>query len=369
MYANARIILQTVIWLALLTPLITWGAVFTAQTVTDIEDTLALATTNGEDDIINISSSGGDSSDGTYNLTASLTYRSYENHSITIQSSNGDAIILDAQNQDYRGLYIRTYAENAHVTLKGVTIINGQVNDYEGGGGAYIYAARANITIENSSFINNSGNPSYSTANGAGLLIKSGESSSVLLNKNVFRGNHTNGAGGGLYLDSGINSTVNLNNNFFDSNEAITTGGGVYISIATGTLDLTSNIFNGNTTGSSGAGLFTNIFYDCTIVNISDNTFRENAAQNSIGEDMYVVADGNNNGFEAKVFIENNSYNSLDSDIDNNLLLLSNNTEEECPSWICRSSITWHLAILLQQTASSGGNPNDAIYSPPPTSF
>ncbi len=365
MYANVRIILQTAVWLTLLAPLVTWGAVFTVQTVTDIDDALALAATNGEDDIINISSNGGDSSDGTYNLTAPLAYRSYEDYAITIQSSDGDIITLDAQNQDYRGLYIRTYAENAHVTLKGIIITNGYANDYEGGGGAYIYAARASITVKNSSFINNLGNPSSSKANGAGLRIKSEEGGSILLDSNIFKGNNINGAGGGLYLDAGIGSTVNLKNNFFDSNNAIATGGGAYISVIAGTLDLTKNNFNGNATSSNGAGLYANLFYDCTIVNISDNTFWENRAQNNMGEDMYVIADGNKNGFEAKVSIENNSYNSLNSDVGNDLLVLRNNTEKECPSWICRSLIPWHLAILLQ----SNNKPDNTTYNPTPISF
>jgi len=322
MRTNIQTILQAFIWLTLFTPLATWGAIFTAQTTTEIESALAVAATNGENDTINISS-------GAYNLTASLIYQSNEDHSLTIQSSGGN-VELNAQAQNYRGLYIRTNTENAHITLKDITISNGRVANPEVGGGAYIYVASADITIENSSFINNTESQLSLPANGAGLFIKSG-GGGILLNGNIFRGNQVNGTGGGLYINSGINSNATLVNNIFDKNEANIAGGGAYISVITGTLTLTNNTFNYNVTGdgNGGGGLYARFFYNHTIANIFNNIFWGNTAQNNIGEDLYVMADGNKNNTEAAVFIANNNYSSLGSDVINNHFVLANNINQD----------------------------------------
>ncbi|MCK5229109.1 MAG: DUF4214 domain-containing protein, partial [Desulfobulbaceae bacterium] len=308
--------LQLVLGFLLLVPGPGWATDFTISTIQGLEDALSQAQQNGADDTITIDA-------GTYNLTATLSYDSQEDHSLIIQS-NGGMVTLDATY--YQGLLIRTYTANAHVTIRGVTICNGFVLNPKIGGGANIRTQSANITIENTYFSDNRASHIYFATNGAGLFLKVEGSGRIRVSGNTFQGNYARGTGGGLYIVAGSEATVELSNNIFSDNEASTKGGGGYIFLVSGTLNLINNTFINNTTGygDGGGGLYARLYFDSLSANIFNNIIRGNTADNGVGEDLYLEDDGDGNGFGAEVFMSNNNYGILAYAVGDNLTLVNN---------------------------------------------
>lgn len=93
------------------------GAIFSVSTVTELETTLAMAESNGEDDTINVAP-------GTYYLTDTLSYDSNEDKNISLRGIEGE-VIIDGGDSNKRILFMRTYTGNGSISIYGIVFTNG----------------------------------------------------------------------------------------------------------------------------------------------------------------------------------------------------------------------------------------------------
>jgi hypothetical protein len=276
------------------TPSFLQAAEFQVNTVAELESTLLLAESNGEDDIINIAR-------GKYQPLNSFSYDSQEDKAITLQGSAGGTII-DGSLSNHRILFIRTYGSNSDININGITLQNGYSPEGEYGAGMLVNIASADLILENLKIINCTGAAFYYTNHGGGAYITAGMTSNVIIRNCVIAGNTAKGQGGGLYLNlvsgtlSFINNTIINNHN---NSSVVEGGGGVYLQLFydTATAHLYNNIFWGNTYNSGDGDLY-----------IEDN-----------GDDAMDDFD-----IPATINMYNNDYNQLDYNI-GTALTLSNN--------------------------------------------
>ena len=119
--------------------------VFTVSSVTEFQNALNEASTNGEDDVIYIKK-------GTYNLTSPIRFWSDENHSITLKGENGT--IFDSNNS-VKIMELITISDKGDIYIENITFQNGK-DDY--GGGLYIETEEAAISIDGCTVKNNVAN-------------------------------------------------------------------------------------------------------------------------------------------------------------------------------------------------------------------
>jgi len=305
---------------ALLATNVAFGETFNVTSPEEFQSALTIAQSNGEDDTINVAA-------GTYNITSTLHYSSYNGdsgHTLTIQGAGADKTVLDGGG-GVQILYINTDADwnggdaGGDVTIKGMAFENGNGGN---GGGVYVHGSSINITIKQCVF---SGNSAYWY--GGGVYADS-DSGTVTITNNTFSGNSAS-CGGGVHADSWL-GTVTITNNTFSGNSA-GGGGGVHADSSYGTLTITNNTFSGNS-ASCGGGV--DAWLDCSgTVTITNNTFSENSANNYGGgvyvylvydsailnvynnilfnntaNDLYVNSDGDGNYIGSTVNLYNNDF-------------------------------------------------------------
>jgi predicted outer membrane repeat protein len=193
--------------------------------------------------------------------TVSETIAAYAYTGVTI-AANPDgtsAAISGVSPNDTDGLLVVNGAVS--VTLRGLTLENGYNNV---SGGAVVNHSGGTLTIDHSSFIDNS------AASNAGAIANgdlSSSSATLIITDSTFRGNSTvNGVGGAIdNADEGGNSTVTVAGSTFTGNSAGASGGAIANGLdgGNGALTITDSTFTDNvgsvhfpdpTTESSGGG-------------------------------------------------------------------------------------------------------------------
>ncbi|NWF76531.1 MAG: choice-of-anchor D domain-containing protein, partial [Nitrospirae bacterium] len=248
-------------------PSIMWSATFNVSDIPQFQSALTLASSNGEDDTINVAA-------GTYTLTSTLTYTSTgtENHSLEIIGASSGSTILFGGNTA-QILSINTVEPDADISVRYIEFQNG--NSSGNGGGLNISVDSSDISVERCEFNNNS---AVVTGGGASLVSNSG---SVTLQYCAFNNNYAGNDGAGLsaWTDTG---TISISNSSFDNNSTADTGGddggGASAITVSGQVTVTNNTFSNNESGDDGAGLFTYVEGEGGDITISNNTFTHNIA-------------------------------------------------------------------------------------------
>ena len=113
-----------------------------------------------------------------------------------------------------------------------------------------------------------------------------------------------------------MNINTDANNNGGDSGGDVTIkgmafengnggfGGGVLVDSFEGTITITNNTFSGNSVGYYGGGIYAWLYYDTAILNIYNNIFLNNTAND--GDDLYVDSDGDGNHIGSTINLYNN---------------------------------------------------------------
>lgn len=312
-----------VVWIAFACTGGLTAATFPVSSVPQFVNALAAALTNREDDVIDVD-------EGTYTLSSTLTYRApvEENRSLTIQCTNGRAII-DAGEivaGTMRGMYITTSGTVAHVTLNGLTFQNGRIDHFDIGAGIYVYLRYGNLSLQNCVVRNNTGNELYNPVDAAGAYLRVDNSPGAMSIRDcVFSNNFAKGKGGGAYMLPSYGGSATLINNLFVTNGAGTQGGGAYIYLLTGTLTLDSNTFTANWTGNgSGGGAHIRVYNDDCTVNLRNNILWGNRVDIGSGGDLHIEDDGGGNSIGATVNVSYCDINGFDIQVGNHLTQGSN---------------------------------------------
>lgn len=278
-----------------------YAAEFLVTNPTQFQNALNTAETNNQSDTINVAAA-------TYNITAPLTYNpsGAENYPLTIIGLGRDSSILEGGDAN-QIMYIRIYDlsndSNAHITVKNLTFQNGRIADdaIGSGGGLFVLADLADITVENSRFLNNK-----AKYYGGGANVRTNNGTATLTN-NIFSDNAVTAGGPGYvaYSGGGLSAgsyygAVNITNSTFSNNSVSissgsTEGGGVKAFTSNGTVTLTNNIF-GNNSSSWGGGMSLNTFTGT--VTLTNNTFSNNTG--SLGGGLYLEL--NNNSATANIY-------------------------------------------------------------------
>ncbi len=298
-----------------------FGQDFTVTNPAGFQTALTTASSNNQDDVINVTA-------GTYNISSTLTYNSAngdQGHSLTITGDAASNPVLDGNDANQimeintnttdtdqdgggqitisnlilrngnasssrgGGMRITTSAQN--VSLSNLTFTGNSSDDY--GGGLYISTRTGGISIIDSAFQNN-----FARDYGGGAYLYTSSGGDVVISRNVFRQN-TGDSGGGLYLN-GQYSVSTVSDNIFAGNTASSgfSGGGLYTySHSGGFSEIVNNTFYGNTAGWYGGGAFVQLARDDSQTDIYNNIFRDNTANHSSidndVDDLYVWKSSN----------------------------------------------------------------------------
>lgn len=299
------------------------AATFSVSSVPQFENALVAALTNRQDDVLDVD-------EGTYTLASTLTYiaSTGENRSLTIQCTNGNAIIDAGEIQStMRGMYLMTSGTVAHVTLIGLTFQNGRIYNPDMGAGLFVWLRYGNLTIQNCIFRNNKAEQFLQSVSAAGAFLRQDNTPGALTIRNCVFSNNTAGTtGGGAYVIPSYGGSVALINNLFVTNRASAFGGGAYIYMITGTLTLDNNTFTRNWTdnGSGGGGAYIRLYYDNCALNVRNSILWGNTADNGIGSDLYVEDDNDGNATGATVNVSYCDINDFDIQVGNHLTQGSN---------------------------------------------
>lgn len=283
--------LTIILFIVLLLPSFLNAATFNVSTPSQLETALSTAESNGEDDLINIST-------GTYSLTASLSYDTQkfdEKQALTLQGVDGD-VILDGKNLNSRPLFIRT--ANADLTIRDISITNGYAQEGDNGAGLFVNISGGDFFLENCKITNCFAGAFYFTNSGGGAYITAGGGSNVSIRNCVIAGNTAKGEGGGLYLNL-INGTLTFLNNTVVNN-----------------LNKTSIV-------EGGGGIFLRLFFDSVVAHIYNNILWGNSYAHGDG-DLYINDADYNPLLAATVFVYNNNYKQLNVKLGDNLTLSEN---------------------------------------------
>ena len=310
-------------------PFIAVGALFNVANPTEFQNALTKAQSNGENDTILVAP-------GTYNIASTLSYTTQDGDgSLTIQAKDmknrpvldgGNKVQIMSIENDSDGGYGGD--EGNLITIKGMVFQSG--NTTTGwGGGLYIKAGQANLSVIDNTFIGNRGdsgggafllsyygtitltgntfskNSATKDGGGARVEIVSGRAT---IAKNIFNEGSVNYSGGALWVatDSG---PLMITNNIFKKNSALQ-GGAIWINTFSGTPSLTNNTFFENSAETGGAA-GVQIYHDMAALNIYNNIFWNNTTASYIansGDDLYVVSDWDSNGTGATVNLYNNDF-------------------------------------------------------------
>ena len=268
----------------------------------ELQTALDTAAGNGADDTIYLAV-------GTYDASyLAFTYlpTTPENRMLTLQGAGADSTTLDGGNAN-QILIIKTIGEdsNAHITIRCMSLQNGNSTMPSSGGGLLVKTSSADITIEDSEFTGNS-------ADYAGGAHARSYSGTVTLTNNTFSLNFAEDYGGGANAGS-YSVVVTLTNNTFSGNPA-RFGGGVYAYSNSGIVTFTNNTFSRNSAYANGGGVFAPLNKNTATANIYINIAWDNKAI-----DIYTIDDWDNDGTGATVNLYNNDYNDFYIQVGNNL--------------------------------------------------
>ncbi|MBI5234357.1 MAG: right-handed parallel beta-helix repeat-containing protein [Deltaproteobacteria bacterium] len=300
------------------------AATFCVGTASELQSALNTAAINQADDLIMIRQ-------GTY--TGNFSYVSYQPYDLgigggftgagggcTARTADASNTVLDA-NGSGNVLYIST-AHEVIIAIDAITMKNGNAGD--GGGGLYVYALLADVSVSNTAITDNTGSA------GGGAYVYAPDGTVTFTNNDISDNTAAWSSGGGVYVIAGVSTfdtntidnntsdyngggvllaemTVYRNTTFIDNtitnNTAYYNGGGVYVedgqalaSSSVGAelipvLTITGGTFHGNSaSNNSGGGLYFNVSNGEGV--ITDVTFSDNTSDSGDGGGMYFVSGG-----------------------------------------------------------------------------
>jgi hypothetical protein len=236
-----RLLLSVIVFL-MFYPVVGHSAVFNVTNEDELRQSLRIAESNGEDDVINVGA-------GLYRTFGEpFTFETDEDFSLAIRGEGAGLTILDGDGIS-RVVEINSRSFSIF-TLKGLTIQNGFTED--GGGGASVFGAIVEI-LENE-FKGNTARQSF----GGGF---SGKGSPLYLISNKFEGNSAT-SGGGVWTES-IEGPALIVNNIFNNNHSTFSGGGINVSAINfnAGVTFTNNTFTLNTAGRNGGAINMDVFF------------------------------------------------------------------------------------------------------------
>jgi hypothetical protein len=357
-----------------------YGAEFCVSNATELQDALAQAGTNGEDDVIKVVQ-------GTY--IGNFSYSSSQGNSITLLggcTSGCTGRDLDPSNTVLDGggsgrvLYLHN-SNGGDMFLEGFTLQNGDTSGE--GGGIWAFASSesgtaGNITLTNNIIIGNT-----SEEHGGGVYSRSssvvGMSGDVILINNIITGNRASLHGGGVNSFSGsyygTSGDVILTNNTITGNTSAGNvanpgGGGVlaWSSSSSGTaanIILTNNIVRGNsadegggvlaysfsaTSGTPGSVILTNNTVTGNTANEGGGVRLEMINMNNVIDVYNNIIWGNTASLGADIYLEegfgtatgyNNDYSDMSGSWDN-----SGGNIDENPLFIDADHGNYHLRSI-----------------------
>ena len=259
-------------------PISGYSEVFNVTNEDELRQSLSIAESNGEDDVINIEA-------GHYRTFGQpFTFETDENYSLALEGEGAGITILDG-GEASRVLNINSVlgkqGVNTIIILSKLTIQNGfasaDVAETGFGDGAGMRIRNMNyVTIENTEFRNNN-----AERVGGGICIFSpSQPSLVNLSNNIFTQNTAFGAGA-IEVLVAENGMINVNNNVFVDNSAISlNGGGAVIGGDNSFIELVQNRFVGNFAKWSGGGAYIHSGAEAIVTN---NIFAQNSCAGSWG--------------------------------------------------------------------------------------
>ncbi|MCB2189811.1 MAG: hypothetical protein KQJ78_25640 [Deltaproteobacteria bacterium] len=328
------------------------AATFNAATLTDFQNALTTAQSNGEADTINVSA-------GTYAIGSTLTYASEQNFDLTIVGAGAVSTILDGgglrqcmnlSNNSGGGVFVsgltcrngratslggglaincvdgaatlsncrllNNVSErsaggayigglNGAVTVFGCIVDGNSLDPITGddGGGLDIYigtGGTADITLENSTITNNviGECPSaVGSPDGAGVFMYHlGSGGTIMVRNNTIADNTALGGPAGFYFRATLDATFIFDGNTVSGNasgraEAGVSGGGLHADLDAGTITFSNNkILNNRAIGpwANGGGVDL-VLQTSGTCDIVNNVFAENTAhQHGGGMSLFV---------------------------------------------------------------------------------
>lgn len=171
-----------------------------------------------------------------------------------------------------------------------LTVDNSTFNDNRSvnvGGGA-IYSFDSDATIRNSTFEDN-----HSILDRGGALFFAGFGSLTIENS-TFTENTSRSNGGAVYIDirsSGVGNNFVIRDSNFDENNSLSgRGGALYVDISAreNTLTITNTTFNENSSDSQGGAIYMDSNREYNPFTITNSTFTKNVSRSSRGGALYV---------------------------------------------------------------------------------
>ncbi len=176
-----------------------------------------------------------------------------------------------------------TSGSGTNVTLKTLTVTNGNVSGASGGA---ILVFAGNLTLDSVAVTNNTSGSSGVVASGGGIYFAS--SGALTITNSTLGSNASTGAGGAVYQDAGSLTVTNstISNNTSGSSGFIASGGGIAASTGVSSVALTNLTVTGNTATNGGGGLW----LAATTSTLTNATIVANTQTNSTGGGLYASA-------------------------------------------------------------------------------
>jgi hypothetical protein len=190
------------------------------------------------------------------------------------------------------------------------SLFSGNTATYDGGAiYIYNYYTSGTISIANSSFVNNSSSSSSSSYQGGAIYIYYGTSAAI--NSCNFSGN-SGGYGGAVY---DYNVPLTIGNSAFTNNTASYDGGALYLEYGAANTSVTASTFSGNTAGDSGGAIYRLYGNTGQVTKLTNTTITGNTATNwGGGMTVYGYYSSYGGGLELNnVTIANNTAQNSDS--------------------------------------------------------
>jgi predicted outer membrane repeat protein len=170
------------------------------------------------------------------------------------------------QNEAYSGAAINL--DYTNLTVSNSTFIDNHAG--ASGGGAFELCNNENVTITGSRFDGN-------TSEGSGGVIRQNcVVHSLLLVGNTFTQNATEGSGGVIY--AGETESLTIESNKFQRNTALEQGGAIRVNWGYSDTSITRNTFTGNSAEQGGAVSINDGYFGSYLWSITRNTFTKNRA-------------------------------------------------------------------------------------------
>lgn len=218
------------------------SATFNVTDSTGFADALSTASSNGEDNTINVAG-------GTYSSVSGFNYAATD-HALTIVGAGKGSTFMTASAGD-----ALTFTYAGTVTVSGITFQSSS------GSGIRVESelgSSLNLEVSACRFLGN---------NNSGIRIHNNaveETGSLHIHDNLFQNNKTNDGGGGLFVsgEGDFGTAVQVNDNIFDHN--------------------TSNVYPSFPAG-GGAGVWIFMYADNSPLTFTGNTFQNNSSLNDGG--------------------------------------------------------------------------------------